>query len=61
MLRHICAMFSIAAGIPLSDLQAQLGHASLATTGIYLKASPNHQRKAYEMAGFDKMLNPSCS
>jgi hypothetical protein len=56
MLRHSFAMFSIGAGIPLSDLQAQLGHASLATTGIYLKASPNHRREAYIRSGLSSFL-----
>lgn len=31
-------------GVPVGDLQDQLGHASLATTGVYLKAGPNHRR-----------------
>jgi integrase len=29
------------------DLQDQLGHASLAATGIYLKVSPNQRKDAY--------------
>ena len=57
MLRHSFAMFSIEAGIPLSDLQAQLGHASLATTGVYLKASPNHRREAYMRSSLSEWLN----
>jgi integrase/recombinase XerD len=57
MLRHSFAMFSIEAGIPLSDLQAQLGHASLATTGVYLKASPNHRREAYMRSDLSDWLN----
>jgi site-specific recombinase XerD len=56
MLRHSFAIFSIEAGIPLSDLQAQLGHASLATTGVYLKASPNHRREAYMRSGMSSFL-----
>jgi len=38
-------------GIPLNDLQAQLGHTDLKTTSVYLKADINHRRKSYE--GFE--------
>jgi site-specific recombinase XerD len=34
-------------GVPLNDLQAQLGHTDLKTTSIYLKADINHPRKNY--------------
>jgi site-specific recombinase XerD len=44
------------AGIDIAYLQQQLGHASLSTTAIYLRARPNHRRKAYEKAGFDRLL-----
>jgi integrase len=47
MLRHSFAVWSLDSGVPVGDLQDQLGHASLATTGIYLKVSPNHRREAY--------------
>jgi integrase len=47
LLRHSFAVWSLDSGVPVGDLQEQLGHASLATTGIYLKASPNHRREAY--------------
>jgi integrase/recombinase XerD len=47
LLRHSFAVWSLDSGVPVGDLQDQLGHASLATTGIYLKASPNHRREAY--------------
>jgi len=47
LLRHSFAVWSLDSGVPVSDLQDQLGHSSLATTGIYLKASPNHRREAY--------------
>jgi site-specific recombinase XerD len=46
-LRHSFAVWSLDSGVPVGDLQEQLGHASLATTGIYLKVSPNHRREAY--------------
>lgn len=38
-LRHTHATHAIAAGAPLTDVQAQLGHASLATTTIYAHAT----------------------
>ncbi|MDD5700660.1 MAG: tyrosine-type recombinase/integrase, partial [Dehalococcoidales bacterium] len=58
LLRHSFSRWSLDAGIDISYLQQQLGHSSLATTAIYLQARPNHRRKAYEMAGFDELLNP---
>ena len=61
LLRHRFSLWSLDAGIDISYLQQQLGHSSLSTTAIYLLARPNHRRKADENAGFDKMLNPSCS
>lgn len=59
LLRHSFSRWSLDAGIDISYLQHQLGHSSLTTTAIYLQARPNHRRKAYENAGFDKLLN-SC-
>jgi integrase/recombinase XerD len=56
LLRHSFSRWSLDAGIDISYLQQQLGHASLSTTAIYLRARPNHRRKAYEKAGFDKLL-----
>ena len=47
LLRHSFAVWSLDGGVPVGDLQDQLGHSSLATTGIYLKVSPNHRREAY--------------
>jgi integrase len=47
MLRHSFAVSSLDSGVPVGDLQDQLGHSSLATTGVYLKVSPNHRREAY--------------
>jgi integrase len=47
LLRHSFAVWSLDSGVPVGDLQDQLGHASLATTGIYLKVSPNHRRESY--------------
>lgn len=59
LLRHSFSRWSLDAGIDISYLQQQLGHSSLATTTIYLRARPNHRRKAYETAGFDKLLSPA--
>jgi integrase len=58
LLRHSFSRWSLDAGIDISYLQQQLGHTSLVTTAIYLRARPNHRRKAYEMARFDKLLDP---
>jgi hypothetical protein len=46
LLKHSFAIWSLDGGMPVGDLQDQLGHASPATTGIYLKASRNHRREA---------------
>lgn len=56
MLRHSFAVWSLDGGVPVGDLQDQLGHASLATTGIYLKASPKHRREAYMRSGLSSVL-----
>lgn len=37
-LRHTGALAAVKAGQPVSELQADLGHESLATTGLYVKA-----------------------
>ncbi|MDD1759203.1 MAG: tyrosine-type recombinase/integrase [Methanothrix sp.] len=59
LLRHSFSRWTLDAGIDVSYLQQQLGHSSLSTTAVYLRARPNHRRKAYEKAGFDELLNPS--
>lgn len=56
LLRHSFAVWSLDNGVHVGDLQDQLGHASLATTGIYLKASPNHRREAYARSGLSRLL-----
>jgi integrase len=56
LLRHSFAIWSLDGGVPVGDLQDQLGHASLATTGIYLKASPNHRREAYMRSKLSSFL-----
>jgi integrase/recombinase XerD len=58
LLRHSFALWSLDRNVPVGDLQQQLGHSSLTTTGIYLRARPNHRREAYERAGFDRLLRP---
>ena len=60
LLRHSFSRWTLDAGIDISYLQQQLGHASLSTTAIYLRARPNHCRKVQEKAGFNKFLNPVC-
>ncbi|WP_369425795.1 tyrosine-type recombinase/integrase [Methanothrix sp.] len=57
MLRHSFARWTLDAGIDISYLQHQLGHSSLSTTAIYLRARPEHRKKAYEIAGFDQLLD----
>lgn len=47
-LRHLHAVTALDAGIPLNDLQAQLGHSSLSTTSVYLQADLEHRRRSYE-------------
>lgn len=61
LLRHSFAIWSLDSGVPVGDLQDQLGHASLATTGIYLKASPNHRREAYLRYGLSNFLSENKS
>lgn len=56
LLRHSFALWSLDRNVPVGDLQQQLGHSSLTTTGIYLRARPNHRREAYGRCGFDKLL-----
>jgi integrase/recombinase XerD len=47
-LRHAHAVAALDAGVPLNDLQEQLGHASIRTTGIYLRAGINHRKSSYQ-------------
>jgi len=46
-LRHLHAVTALDAGIPLNDLQQQLGHSSLSTTSVYLAAGLEHRKKSY--------------
>jgi integrase len=56
LLRHSFAICSLDGRVPVGDLQDQLGHASPATTGIYLKASPNYRREAYMRSRLSSFL-----
>jgi integrase len=47
-MRHMHAVHALDSGIPLNDLQQQLGHQSVRTTSIYLTADINHRKKSYE-------------
>ncbi len=56
LLRHSFAVWSLDSGVQVGDLQDQLGHISLATKGIYLKASPNHRREAFMRSSLSDFL-----
>ena len=56
-LRHSHAVTALTEGIPLHDLQRQLGHNKLATTEIYTRVAPVHTREAYDRAGFGQGLS----
>jgi len=49
VMRHSHACHSVERGVPLHVLQASLGHASLATTSMYLHARPNQGSSQYLM------------
>jgi site-specific recombinase XerD len=53
MLRHSKAMHLYEAGVPLPYIRDILGHADLATTDIYARASTEAKRKALEAAYTD--------
>ena len=50
VLRHSCASHMLAHGADIRIVQELLGHASVATTQIYTRVSPEHLRRAYEQA-----------
>lgn len=54
-LRHSHAVAALTEGVPLHDLQRQLGHSKLATTEIYTRVAPVHTRDAYDRAGFGQI------
>ncbi len=49
-LRHSFATHLAENGMDLEAIRELLGHASLATTGVYLKMSMSHKRRAYDEA-----------
>ncbi|MHC1631985.1 MAG: tyrosine-type recombinase/integrase [Methanotrichaceae archaeon] len=55
-LRHAHAVTALDAGVPLNDLQAQLGHANLATTSVYLTAGLEHRKRAYKGVRFGELI-----
>jgi integrase/recombinase XerD len=47
-LRHGFASHAVARGIPVHHIRTLLGHASIATTNIYLEMNPQEALKSYE-------------
>lgn len=52
LLRHSHASWLLDCNVPVSDVQAQLGHVSLATTGLYLLRRPNHRTESFRRCGW---------
>lgn len=49
-LKHTTAILSLKGGMKLNEVQARLGHKSLASTGMYLKVSDDEADQAFERA-----------
>jgi len=47
-LRHGFATKMIEAGVPINQVKIALGHSSISTTGIYLRANPKDMLQSYE-------------
>ena len=60
VLRHCRAMHLYEAGVPLPYIRDLLGHAELATTEIYARASTEAKRKALEAAYTDASSPTTC-
>jgi site-specific recombinase XerD len=57
-LRHTYALSMVDVGVPISEVKELLGHESIATTGIYLRASAAHLRAAAAAPSAVRMLMP---
>lgn len=55
-LRHTFAISSLNGGAAVNEIQELLGHESMATTGIYLRASASHLRQAAGTSAAARLL-----